>query len=176
MSNTPSDAEIRGLAAEGNGVYQDDETAVWEITDPSLIKFARAVLAKWGTPQPADCTRSHPHEDMSGYCLLRTEIARLANENARLKAGQPVVREQLTDEQIAEMMRETWGCASIAPRHAKDFARAIEAEVRKQDDALIQQMLVSMCWAARVMAISEDEAPGYFAAITAARARLGEKT
>lgn len=56
------------------------------------------------------------------------------------------------------------------------FARAIEAEVRKQDDALIQQMLESMCWAARVMAISKDEAPGYFAATTAARARQGEKT
>jgi hypothetical protein len=42
----------------------------------------------------------------------------------------------------------------------------------KQDEALIRQMLESMCWAARVMAISEDEAPGYFAAITAARARL----
>ena len=44
----------------------------------------------------------------------------------------------------------------------------------KQDEALIRQMLESMCWAA-VMAISEDEAPGYFAAITAARARLEGK-
>lgn len=50
---------------------------------------ARAVLAKWGTPQP-------------------------------------VVREPLTDAQIAEMMRDTWGCASIAPRHALEFARAVE--------------------------------------------------
>ena len=33
----------------------------------------------------------------------------------------------LTDEQLAAMMRETWGCASIAPRHAIGFARAIEA-------------------------------------------------
>ena len=33
----------------------------------------------------------------------------------------------LTDEQLAEIMRETWGCASIAPRHAIGFARAIEA-------------------------------------------------
>jgi len=32
----------------------------------------------------------------------------------------------LTDEQIAEMMRDTWGCASIAPRHALEFARAVE--------------------------------------------------
>ena len=33
----------------------------------------------------------------------------------------------LTDEQLAAMMRETWGCASIAPRHAIGFARAVEA-------------------------------------------------
>ena len=39
---------------------------------------------------------------------------------------QPVVREPLTDGQIAEMMRDTWGCASIAPRHALEFARAVE--------------------------------------------------
>ena len=32
----------------------------------------------------------------------------------------------LTDEQLAAMMRETWGCASIAPRHALEFARAVE--------------------------------------------------
>ncbi len=38
---------------------------------------------------------------------------------------QPVVRE-LSDAQIAEMMRDTWGCASIAPRHALQFARAVE--------------------------------------------------
>ena len=39
----------------------------------------------------------------------------------------PPQRKPLTDEQIAEMMMQTWGCASIAPRHAPDFARAIEA-------------------------------------------------
>ena len=32
----------------------------------------------------------------------------------------------LSDERIAEMMRDTWGCASIAPRHALEFARAVE--------------------------------------------------
>jgi len=37
--------------------------------------------------QPApNCTRSHPHENMDAMCELRTEIARLTNENARLKA------------------------------------------------------------------------------------------
>ena len=44
------------------------------------------------------------------------------------KWGKPrsTEREPLTDEQLAEMMRDTWGCASIAPRHALEFARAVE--------------------------------------------------
>lgn len=40
---------------------------------------------------------------------------------ATQQAGEP-----LTGAQIAEMMRDTWGCASIAPRHALAFARAVE--------------------------------------------------
>ena len=44
---------------------------------------------------------------------------------AKWGTPQPVARE-LADEQLAEMMRDTWGCASIAPRHALEFARAIE--------------------------------------------------
>ena len=92
----------------------------------------------------------------------------------------------LTPEQIAEIIRETWGCASIAPRHAVGFARAIEAEVRKQDDALIRQMLEAL-----EAGLNEVNAAGqsegiYFgddkdvdhkmeAAISTARARLGEK-
>jgi len=36
-------------------------------------------------------------------------------------------RKPLTDEQIAKLMMDIWGCASIAPRHAPAFARAIEA-------------------------------------------------
>ena len=61
-----------------------------------------------------------------------------------------------------------------------EFARAIAAEVRKQDEALIRQMLEALNTC--------DESDGYNgpyqfhddkaveAAITAARARLGEKT
>ena len=76
-TQSPSDAEIWQLHMQLPGHHKDP------------IDFARAVLAKWGTPQP-------------------------------------VVREPLTDAQIAEMMRDTWGCASIAPRHALEFARAVE--------------------------------------------------
>ena len=61
----------------------------------------------------------------------------------------------------------------------KQFARAIEAEVRKQDDALILQ-LVEALESARVWKCKEihhmmREAQ-YTPAIQAARARLGEKT
>ena len=77
----------------------------------------------------------------------------------------------LSDERIAEMMRETWGAANIAPRHAETFARAIEAEVRKQDEALIRQMLEALEKVDQVMPF-----PVARQAITAARARLGEKT
>lgn len=51
---------------------------------------------------------------------------RIDDALARWGTPQPVLREPLTDGQIAEMMRETWGCASIAPRHAMVFARTIE--------------------------------------------------
>ena len=53
----------------------------------------------------------------------------------------------------------------------KTGARAIETEVRKQDDALIRQMLEALEKVDQVMPfpVARQE-------ITAARARLGEKT
>jgi hypothetical protein len=48
-------------------------------------KVARLEKALAAQPAP-NCTRSHPHENMDAMCELRTEIARLTNENARLKA------------------------------------------------------------------------------------------
>ena len=77
--------------------------------------------------------------------------------------------------------RQIGKCADCALDHMEMAADAEARRVdeltalRKQDEALIRQMLESMCWAARVMTISEDEAPGYFAAITAARERLEGK-
>ena len=45
---------------------------------------------------------------------------------AKWGSPQPVAREPLSDAQLAKMMRDTWGCASIAPRHALEFARTVE--------------------------------------------------
>ena len=52
-----------------------------------------------------------------------------------------------------------------------NFARAIEAEARKQDEALIRQMLEVLEKVDQAMPF-----PVARQAITAARARLGEKT
>ena len=88
MSNTPSKAEIEKLAAKHIKAFAQF-TGAGGVRVEGEVAFARAVLAKWGSPQP-------------------------------------VARPPLTDAQIAEMMRDTWGCASIAPRHALEFARAVE--------------------------------------------------
>lgn len=137
MSNTPSDAEIDEVTLDVLGYAALDKE-----TNETARMIARAVLAKWGSPQP-------------------------------------VVREPLTDEQLAEMMRDTWGCASIAPRHALQFARAVEAEVRQQDDELIRQMLEVLEYVRNTPEAEYDSKAALSkaqAAITAARARLGEKT
>ena len=99
MSNTPSDEELiaeleaAGVAfmafRGGAGLTKKIWTTSGSQDAKKIATGIRAVLEKWGTPQP-------------------------------------VVREPLTDAQIAEMMRDTWGCASIAPRHALEFARAVE--------------------------------------------------
>ena len=124
------------------------------------------------------------------------EIALLKKALMEAEAAPQSAPVPLTDAQIAEMMRDTWGCASIAPRHAMGFARAIEAEVHKQDDALIRQMHDALCECAedsqeqlnrmeaaklrqyrpQTVAYQEATIDAAKKAITAARARLGEKT
>ena len=77
----------------------------------------------------------------------------------------------LTDERIAYVIRGTWGGASIAPPHAEAFARAIEAEVRQQDDAPFRQMLDALEYhRAQTRPIDRTDD-----AITAGRARLEGK-
>ena len=123
MSNTPSNAEAWDLWLESiTGGHHP----------ASLAKFARAVLAKWGTPQPANL--GFTIENRAGIDVLvwkdggcqPATSAEVAMWKALAAVQQPVARQPLTDEQVAEMMRDTWGCASIAPRHALEFARAVE--------------------------------------------------
>lgn len=70
------------------------------------------------------CHRSHPHEDMDAMCELRTEIARLTNENARIKAKQ---QKPLTDREIITAANTMVFTNLNARIHYLAFARAIEA-------------------------------------------------
>ena len=50
MSNTPSDAEILALAQQHLKAFA--QFSAGEIWFEGEVEFARAVLARWGTPQP----------------------------------------------------------------------------------------------------------------------------
>ena len=79
-----------------------------------------------------ECSRSHPHENMDAMCELRTEIARLTNENARLKAQRTWVG--LTLDDVGEI--ELWvdfkeeGSGRIP---TEKLVRYIEAKLKEKN-------------------------------------------
>ena len=125
---TPTDAELK---------------AMWQLHAADIggiLDFARAVLAKWGTPAPVGAEPvarlvigktkggvSLTHMVVPAAYQLQEGTYALYTTPQPTQTVPPAGREPLTDAQIAEMMRDTWGCASIAPRHAPEFARAVEA-------------------------------------------------
>ena len=74
-----------------------------------------------------ECSRSHPHENMDAMCELRTEIARLTNENARLKAQRTWVG--LTPQERDEINEQVYGAV---PHHVA-FHHAIEAKLKEKN-------------------------------------------
>lgn len=135
---SPTDADIIALA---------DETRTGEPGREGYIlpiSFARAVLAKWGSPAPA----SQPVAAPSG---------------------------PLTDSQIADIYFEALG------QHLREqdrkmvmrFARAVESEVQKQDEALIRQLVDALDGA---IAITMGKIDLRNVAIAAARERLESKS
>ena len=63
MTNTPSDAEIEKLAAEHLKAFSQFPMG-GQVWFEGEVEFARAVLAKWGTPQPApDCHHRPPCDE-----------------------------------------------------------------------------------------------------------------
>lgn len=136
----PTDAELAALIDKEMREYSVGAYADHGSARNQLEHFARAVLAKWGTPAPVGvepvaflvCTEEG---DPDMVFLDRLEACQYCEDDDPPKplytTPQPTQAQAgavpLTDEQLAEMMRETWGCASIAPRHAMKFARAIEA-------------------------------------------------
>ena len=74
----------------------------------------------------------------------------------------------LTTERIRELWENCSPTLSI-----ESFARSVEAEVRKQDDALIQQLVEALEGS---IPIAMGKAEQRNTALIAAQARLGEKT
>ena len=85
----------------------------------------------------------------------------------------------LSEDQIIDLFNEACRETFNGLERFRYFARAVEAEVRKQDDALIGQMLEVLEYVRNTPEAEYDSKAALSkaqAAITAARARLGEKT
>lgn len=71
---------LRGNTAGGVRCHDADACAMGQLPCPT----------PWACNQiaavPQECARSHPHEEMTHMCELRTEIARLTNALARAEA------------------------------------------------------------------------------------------
>ena len=90
---TPTDAELKAMwqqhAADIGGIFS----------------YAHAVLAKWGQPaqaaEPVARTFASHAAGEAGYCLFSRPVP---SETPLYAASQPVAREQLTDEQIQDLL------------------------------------------------------------------------
>ena len=98
-SRTIPDREIPGIV----------EKALQELE--GLVKYATSTYGHWHMRRAKEAL-----SDLEWWA--RRKLA------AHAQAAESVPA-PLSDAQIAELMRDTWGCASIAPRLALEFARAV---------------------------------------------------
>ena len=143
MSNTPSDTKTENLGFTIENRAGAD-VVVWK--EGGCRPATSAEIAMWKAlsavqqpvvREPLTCEWTHndddgywdtscgkawgfddggPKENNMNFCHCCGKTLSIKGKEAAM----------LTDEQLAEMMRDTWGCASIAPRHALEFARAVE--------------------------------------------------
>ena len=126
MTNTPSKAEIEKLAAEHLKAFTQFGIG-GQVWFEGEVEFARAVLAKWGKPQPENLgftIENRAGADVvvwkEGGCRPATS-AEIAMWKALSAAQQPVAREPLTDEQIKELIED-----GVFLGNCKEIVRAIE--------------------------------------------------
>ena len=96
MTDKPTPKEIGDLFVEETGFATDDFPA-------AIFDFARAVLAKWG--QPAQAAEPVAWLDPWTGTKVTTDYDAYGKHGIPLyTAPQPVAREQLTDEQIQDLL------------------------------------------------------------------------
>ena len=78
-----TDKEVMQMALNALEILQAWPETPENFKRVQAIEALRTALAQ---PEKIECSRSHPHENMGSHCQLLTDIARLTNENARLKA------------------------------------------------------------------------------------------
>ena len=102
MTDKPTPKEIEDLFVEETGFATDDFPA-------AIFDFARAVLAKWGTPAPvgvgevAERYRNAIASACEGWSMpdgLRKHLETALWSQPTPQPTQPVAREQLTDEAV----------------------------------------------------------------------------
>ena len=134
-SQVPTDAlaRLRHLYSNlVNGGVRDTASAkriAEGLLSPVIEDLERRTSAPVGVGEVAERYRNAIASACEGWTMpdgLRKHLETALWSPPTPQPTQPVEREPLTDAQIAEMMRDTWGCASIAPRHAPEFARAVE--------------------------------------------------
>lgn len=134
----------RNVQKEDVQSFMDHPKAVWfgwchapYQRDDARYKLEKAVTSPPAS-KPNDCARSHPHENMDAMCELRTEIARLTNENARFKAQ----RKQwvgLTDDAIYAAAEVAWRAGWAACRDAEFVGEEAEDEAWGYQGATVAQ-------------------------------------
>ena len=106
MTDEPTPKALENLFVEETGFDIDDFPA-------AILDFARAVLAKWGTPAQAAEPVSHQYQSKDGtwheFIDQRHYNQTVASGGwpirALYTAPQPVAREPLTDEQTKALMQ-----------------------------------------------------------------------
>ena len=98
MTDEPTDEALENLFVEETGFDIDDFPA-------AIFDFARAVLAKWG--QPAQAAEPVAWLDPWTGTKVTTDYDAYGKHGIPLVRQQPVVREPLTDEQMAKLYRQS---------------------------------------------------------------------
>lgn len=92
-------------------------------TEEARTRRAGQLLDAIRAAAPKECCRSHPHEEMTPMCELRTEIARLTNALARAEAQlaaapQAVQADNLKEPKNGDNWRVVWwneSCRMLLP-------------------------------------------------------------